>query len=112
MHTPVRHGVLGVHGEVEDCDVELGDVDLDRPQVPRDREPDRDAFVQRMVEQAGQLVDVLTELQDLGLEGIVPRERQELTGNACTAIERIANACRKLVAPFGILCSLHQLEPA
>jgi len=43
---PVRHRVLGVDRQVEDCDVELGHVDVDGPQVARQGETDRDVFAQ------------------------------------------------------------------
>ena len=65
-----------------------------------------------MVEQAGELVDVLVELEDLGIERRAARESEQLLGDLRTAIERVADALGEFVAPCLLFRALHQFEPA
>ena len=65
-----------------------------------------------MIEQSGELVDMLVELEGLGIERCAARECEQLLGDLRAAIERVADAFGKLVAAFPVLGAIHQLEPA
>ena len=74
-----RHGVAGVDPQIDDRGLELVRIDLDRPEVFRDRQLDIDRIAQeRPVEERGDRIEMLRDVDVLHLQLALPREGEEL----------------------------------
>ena len=91
-----RHGVARIEGEIEQRQLELAGVDLDRAGPPRHAEPDVDVAAQRAAEHVLDLRQPLGEIDHAGLMHLPPREREQLPGQAFAARRRIGDGVEQL----------------
>ena len=91
----VRHGVTGVHRQVDDDLLELGQVGAHRPQVPPVPHVELDPLPEQPLQQHAELGQDLAEMHHLRPQGLPPRERQQLP--------------HEPGGPVGVLLDLHDV---
>ena len=81
-----RHRVARIHRDVDQRQLELGNVDLDRPDVVRDIAFELNVSAQRADQHLVHGLDAFLEVGDDGIERLAARERQQLARQALAAI--------------------------
>ena len=81
-----RHRVTRVDGHVDQRELELGDVDLDRPDIRRDVALELHVAAQRADQHLVHGLDAFLEVGDHRVERLASRERQQLARQALAAI--------------------------
>ena len=101
-HAAVRHGVAGVHGEVQDHEFKLAGVDLDGPEIVGEVELDVHVSPETAVEQFAHPLELPREVERLRLQLLPARKRQQLFGERGAALRRLLHAVEQPLAPRGI----------
>jgi hypothetical protein len=87
----MRHGIARIHSDIENRQLELTGVDLDRRDVRRHVGDDLDVAPQRAAQQIGDDIHLLVHVDDLRLEGLTAREGQQLLGQLLAALHRVTH---------------------
>src|SRR5476649_1226837 len=82
----VGHRITRVVGEIDDSAVELGAVDLDRPQIRRDPNLEHDLLSDRAFQELGDIADPLSGIEHLRREWLPPREGKQAAGQFRTTL--------------------------
>ena len=97
---PVRHGVAGIDGEIDERGLELRRVDLDEPEPVLGLEIDLDALAERALQELDHPGHEVLQVDDAGLKRLPAREGEEAVGEigaALRALDREAHAPSRLL---------------
>ena len=94
-----RHGVAGIHREVENGGFELGRVGLDRPHAAAADNLERNVLAERAAQKIGQAVEHAIDVEQGGTERLLAGKGQEPFGQrrrALRAVHGVFQPARKL----------------
>jgi len=92
----------GVQGQVEHGALHLSRVGQSVPQTPGDNRLHLDALADRAAEHLGHVGDLPTKVHHLGLQGLAPREGEQLAGQLGGAVGAVQGVLDPLLA-FAVL---------
>jgi hypothetical protein len=87
QNTAFWHGIARVHGKVDQGDLELGGVELDRPERRIEVELDPNVASQRLHEHIVHADDQRIHVDHLGLERVLAPEGQQLAGQPTSLLD-------------------------
>ena len=102
---PVRHGVAGVDGEIDERRLELRRVDLDEPEPVLGLEIDLDALAERALQELDHPGHEVLQVDDAGLKRLPAREGEEAVGEIGAALRALD---REAHAPSGLLVAVER----
>ena len=105
-----RHRVARVDRDIQDRQLQFIGIDLDRPKSVWQTQADLYVLAQRPVQDHLHRLDPRLQVHDLRLESGAPRESQQLFGQGRAPGHRLLHAGLQLLAPFGILGPVHQIN--
>ena len=82
----LRHGIARIDAEVHQRDLQLGDVALDRTDIVREIDDQIDVAAHRLAQHLRDLVGALAQIDDVDLQRLAARERQDLPDQLDAAI--------------------------